>query len=65
LPHGSPAPRANVRHSIEPDASGRTGPPAGRLGNRHAYADADARLPMRLQLTQADLEVRIVVLDRH
>jgi outer membrane lipoprotein LolB len=60
------APRANARHSIEPDASGRTWV-LRQDGWEivYAYADADARLPMRLQLTQADLEVRIVVVDRH
>ena len=60
------APRANAPHSIEPDASGRTWV-LRQDGWEivYAYADADARLPMRLQLTQADLEVRIVVLDRH
>jgi outer membrane lipoprotein LolB len=60
------APRANSPDSIETDASGR----AVVLRQDgweivYAYADADARLPMRLQLSQADLEVRIVVLERH
>ena len=31
----------------------------------YAYSDGDAKLPARLQLSQSDLEVRIVVLDRH
>jgi len=61
----SGAPRMNAPHSLETDAMGRA------LVLRqdgweivYAYADAEARSPMRLQLTQADLEVRIVVLDR-
>ena len=60
------APRANSPHSIEPDASGRT-VVLRQDGWEivYAYADAGARLPMRLQLTQPDLEVRIVVLERH
>ena len=59
------APRANVAYSIEPDASGR--PLVLRQDGWeivYAYTDADARLPMRLQLTQPDLEVRIAVLSR-
>jgi outer membrane lipoprotein LolB len=60
------APRANAPDSIETDASGR----AVVLRQDgweivYAYADADARLPARLQLSQADLEVRIVILERH
>ena len=60
------APRANAPHSIEPDASGR----AVVLRQDgweivYAYSDGDAKLPARLQLSQSDLEVRIVVLDRH
>ena len=58
------APRPNAAYSIEPDASGRT------LVLRqdgweivYEYADADARLPMRLQLSQTDIELRIVVLQ--
>ena len=59
-------PRANAPHSIEPDASGR----AVVLRQDgweivYAYSDGDAKLPARLQLSQSDLEVRIVVLDRH
>ncbi len=59
------APRADSAYSIEPDASGRT------LVLRqdgweivYAYADDDAKLPARLQLSQADIEVRIAVLQR-
>lgn len=60
------APHAHAPDSIETDASGR----AVVLRQDgweivYAYADADARLPARLQLSQADLEVRIVILERH
>jgi outer membrane lipoprotein LolB len=60
------APRANAAHSLEPDAAGRTAV-LRQDGWEivYAYADAEARLPMRLQLTQHDLEVRIVVLQRN
>jgi outer membrane lipoprotein LolB len=60
------APRAESAYSIEPDASGRT-----RVLRQdgweivYAYADDDARLPARLQLSQADLDVRIAVFERH
>ena len=60
------APRANAAHSIEEDASGR--PLVLRQDGWeivYVYADADTRLPMRLQLTQHELEVRIVVLQRN
>ena len=59
------APRANGPYSIEPDASGR--PVVLRQDGWeivYAYDDASARLPVRLQLSQPDLEVRIVVLNR-
>jgi len=60
------APWPNAANSIELDALGRTAV-LRQDGWEivYAYADADARLPVRLQLSQADLEVRIVVLQRH
>ena len=59
------APHGNAAYSIEPDASGR----AVVLRQDgweivYAYSDADARLPQRLRLSQADIDVRIVVLQR-
>lgn len=60
------APRANAAYSIEPDASGRTAV-LRQDGWEivYAYSDPDAKMPLRLQLSQADLDVRIVVLQRH
>jgi outer membrane lipoprotein LolB len=58
-------PRPGAPYSVEPDASGR----ATVLRQDgweivYAYADDDPRLPSRLQLTQGDLEIRIVVIKR-
>ena len=58
-------PRPGAPYWVESDAAGR----AGVLRQDgwdivYAYADGEARLPARLQLTQADLEIRIVVLQR-
>ena len=66
-PRGSRgAPRANAPHSIEPDATGRAAAccarTAGKSSTRTPMPTRDCR--SRLQLTQPDLEVRIVVLDR-
>jgi outer membrane lipoprotein LolB len=59
-------PRPGVPFSAEQDAAGR----ASVLRQDgweivYAYAEDEARLPSRLQLTQGDLEIRIVVLKRH
>ena len=58
-------PRADSVYSIEPDASGRT-QVLRQDGWEivYAYADNDARLPARLQLSRVDIEVRIAVLER-
>ena len=58
-------PRQGAPFTAEPDASGR----ATLLRQDgweilYGYADDDLRLPSRLRLTQGDLEIRIVVLNR-
>ena len=60
------APRADAPYSIEPDALGRTAV-LWQDGWEivYTYSDAEARLPARLQLSQFDIELRIVVLQRH
>lgn len=58
-------PRAGAPFTAEPDASGRvTVLRQDGWDIVYAYADDGAREPSRLQLTQADLEIRIVVLAR-
>jgi outer membrane lipoprotein LolB len=59
------APRSNAPHSVEPDLLGRTAV-LRQDGWEivYAYADSDARLPARLQLSQEDVELRIIVLQR-
>ena len=59
------SPHAGSPHSIEPDALGR----AAVLRQDgweivYAYADANASVPARMQLSRFDVEVRIVVLER-
>ena len=61
--HG--APHAGAPFAAEPDAAGRvTVLRQDGWDIVYAYADAAAREPVRMQLTQADLEIRIVVLAR-
>jgi len=60
------APRPGAPFSVEPDAEGR----AAVLRQDgwevvYVYADANARVPIRLQLVYPEIEVRIVVVERH
>ncbi len=58
-------PRAGAPFTAEPDSAGRvTVLRQDGWDILYAYADDSAREPSRLQLTQADLEIRIVVLAR-
>ncbi len=59
------APHADAPFTAEPDAAGRvTVLRQDGWDIVYAYPDGAAREPSRLQLTQADLEIRIVVLAR-
>lgn len=59
-------PRPGTPYSVEPDSRGRaTVLRQDGWDIVYAYADDDPRLPSRLQLTQGDLEIRIVVIKRH
>jgi len=59
------APRPGAPFTAEPDAAGRvTVLRQDGWDIVYAYADATTREPVRVQLTQADLEIRIVVLAR-
>jgi outer membrane lipoprotein LolB len=58
-------PRAGTLYSIEPDAQGRI----ALLRQDgweivYAYADNDANLPARIQLSRFDIDARIVVVER-
>jgi outer membrane lipoprotein LolB len=59
------APRPGAPYRVESDGSGR--PAVLRQDGWEivfGYADAEARLPARMQLSQQDVELRIVVLQR-